>query len=234
MGFCLFNNVALAAEYAVTKLGYKRVLIVDWDVHPGNGTQALHYYNPQVALISLQQHPLWCHTGWFTEDGAGEGKGYNVNVPLPAGTGDQGYLSAWTQIVRPVALEYEPDLILLSAGYDAHKLDPVGGQKVSTTGFARLTAGLLELSRLTGAKVIGFLEGGYNPQALAESVVATLRVLTTDSEQQLAQVTRVLVPYEDTGITGDQSPWLVETYIEAIRRHYAQYWRSLRTQSRAA
>jgi acetoin utilization deacetylase AcuC-like enzyme len=234
MGFCIINNIALAARYARNQLGYKRVLIIDWDVHHGNGTQEIFYDDPSVCFISLHQFPFWPpNSGWFTEDGKGEGKGYSVNIPLPGGTGDRGYLLAWDKVALPVALEYKPELILVSAGYDAHQLDPLGQQQITTVGFAMLSQRLFELSQMTGAKVVGFLEGGYNKRALSESVVATLRFLSADSPQRL---TEVHDSYQAPGlpvglemVTGDRNPDQVNEHIESVSRHYAQYWHCLRS-----
>jgi acetoin utilization deacetylase AcuC-like enzyme len=233
MGFCIINNIALAARYATQKLGYQRVAIIDWDVHHGNGTQEIFYRDSSVCFISFHQYPFWPYsTGWYTEDGEAEGKGYNINIPLPAGTGDRGHAYAWDQVVMPICLEYRPDLILLSAGYDAHLLDPLGQQQITTAGFAVLSQKLLELSNLTDAKVVCFLEGGYNKRALAESVVATLRVLSAETPSRLDEVH---ASYTASGvqpmlkpISPDHSPQMVDEQVDEVRRHFAQYWRSLR------
>ena len=230
MGFCLFNNIAVTARYAQAKLGYKRVAIIDWDVHHGNGTQEIFYNDPSVCFISFQQFPFWPpNSGWYTDDGAQEGKGYNINIPLPAGTGDRGYLAAWDKIVLPICLSYEPDLILLSAGYDAHLMDPLGGQQISTIGFAMLSQRLLDLSQMTQAKVVCFLEGGYNKRALSESALATMRVLSAESPSRLAEVhVSYIIPGTVAGlepVTNDSNPTLVDERIQTIRQHLAQYWR---------
>jgi acetoin utilization deacetylase AcuC-like enzyme len=229
MGFCLFNNIAVAARYAQSKLAYNRVAIIDWDVHHGNGTQEIFYNDPSVCFLSFQQYPFWPpDSGWYTEDGAQEGKGYNINIPLPAGTGDRGYLAAWDKIVRPVCLSFQPDLILLSAGYDAHIMDPLGGQQISTIGFAMLSQRLLDLSQMTQAKVVCFLEGGYNKRALSESVVATMRVLSSEDQSRSADVhVSYIVPGTFAGlepVTNDSNPNLVDERIQAIRQHLAKYW----------
>lgn len=232
MGFCILNNIALAARYAKQQLGYKRIAIIDWDVHHGNGTQEIFYQDPSVCFVSSHQYPFWPNTGWFTEDGEKEGKGYNINIPLPAGTGDRGYLAAWERIVMPVCFEYQPDLILLSAGYDAHQMDPLGHQQITTAGFATLSQKLLELSKHNGAKVVGFLEGGYNKRALADSVVATLRVLSAESATRLEEVhDSYLTTDQAAGVaptSNDLQPNAVDEQIEATRKHFAQYWQSLR------
>lgn len=233
MGFCFFNNIAVAARHAQRKLGFKRIMIIDWDVHHGNGTQAIFYDDPSVLFVSFHQYPFWPpDSGWYTEDGVGDGKGFNINIPLPAGTGDRGYLSAWDAIVKPVCLSFKPDLILLSAGYDAHQLDPLGQQRISTAGFAMLSQRLLDLSLLTGAKLVCFLEGGYNVKSLSDSAVATMRVLNTSSAEENADVhVSYLVPGAASGadaITDDRSPSLVDERISEVRSHFAKYWPELR------
>jgi acetoin utilization deacetylase AcuC-like enzyme len=178
MGFCLFNNVAVAARYAQKNLGFKRIFVIDWDVHHGNGTQDMFYKDPSVFFVSFHQFPFWPpDSGWYTQDGDGDGKGYNLNIPLPAGTGDRGYLRAWDELLKPICLEYKPDLIMLSAGYDAHQFDPLGQQQITTCGYGLLTQRLLELSQATNAKIVGFLEGGYNTKSLSEAVITTMGVL---------------------------------------------------------
>ena len=233
MGFCLFNNIAVATCYARRKLGLKRVLIVDVDVHHGNGTQSAFDEDPGVCFMSLHQYPLFPpNSGWYTEDGTGEGQGFSLNIPLPEGTGDRGYLSAFDRLVSPVCLEYKPQLIMVSAGYDAHKNDPLACQQISTRGYALLFQRLVDLSLPTGAKIVCFLEGGYNTKALSESVLATMRVLSGSSnKEETGAHIPYLVPGGTAGqelITGDQSPHLVDERVNDVRRHFSQYWQSLR------
>lgn len=232
MGFCLFNNIALTARYAQKKLGYHRILIIDWDVHHGNGTQAAFYGDPTVLFISLHQFPFWPpNSGWYAEDGKDEGKGYNVNIPLPAGTGDRGYLKAWQELVRPLAIEFQPDLILLSAGYDAHLADPLAQQGISTPGYAELSRKLLGLALEMDRKIVAFLEGGYNTKALSESVLATMRVLNADSLEEARTVTAAGEPEQRAGeqaLTGDAEPALVDERIQEVRGHFSRYWQALR------
>jgi acetoin utilization deacetylase AcuC-like enzyme len=218
MGFCLFNNIAVAARYAQKKCGFKKIFIIDWDVHHGNGTQDLFYDDPTICFLSLHQYPFWPGTGAISEDGRGDGKGFNINIPMPEGSGDRGYLAAFDQIVKPICLEFQPDLILVSAGYDAHKNDPLGGQKISTSGFAMLSQRLSDLSDQTGAKVVCFLEGGYDVNALSASAIATMRV-------------SYLIPGTASGldpITNDDRPHQVDEQIAAVRKHFAPYWHSLK------
>jgi len=235
MGFCLFNNIALAARYAQKKLGFKRIFIIDWDVHHGNGTQDMFFADPSVFFVSFHQYPFWPpNSGWYSEDGVGDGKGYNMNIPLPAGTGDRGYLAAWDRLVKPVCQEYKPDLIMLSAGYDAHQFDPLGQQLISTSGYALLSQKLLELAGATNTKVVGFLEGGYNTKSLSEAVIATMEVLNSGQTADMSSLSTLAgkqssLPVELLKpVTGDRSPHLVDDRIHEVRRYFASYWKSLR------
>lgn len=228
MGFCLFNNIAVAARYAQQTLGMKRILIIDWDVHHGNGTQALFYKDPSVLFISMHQYPFWPNTGWFTEDGADEGKGYTINIPLPRGTADKGYVAAWDAIVNPVALEFQPELILVSAGYDAHQSDPMGEMEISSMGFAVLSQRLAQLAQATNAKVACFLEGGYDTQALAESVLATMQVLNADDPLNLSLRIGSVSQEKLEPVSFDDNPYVVEERVADVKNHFKEYWKSLK------
>ena len=164
--------------------------------------------------------------------GRGPGKGFNVNIPLPAGTGDRGYLHAWDQIVKPISLQYQPDLILLSAGYDAHSMDPLGQQRISTSGYAMLAQRLMDLSWQTNTKVAAFLEGGYNIQSLADSALATMRVFNADGAEESADVhVSYLIPGSAEGsdpITQDEVPQQVDERVLKVRKHFSSYWQSLK------
>jgi acetoin utilization deacetylase AcuC-like enzyme len=178
LGFCLLNNVAIAAQHAVTQYGLERVLIVDWDVHHGNGTQAIFDERSDVLLYSTHQYPFYPGTGAAKEMGTGPGEGYTVNVPLPAGVGDAGYVRLFIETLVPLARRYRPELILISAGYDAHLADPLGGMAVTVAGFAelaRIVRGLAD--ELAEGRVAAVLEGGYDTDALAKSVLATIAML---------------------------------------------------------
>ncbi len=178
MGFCLYSTIAIAA-LACRDL-CPRIAILDWDVHHGNGTQDCLYDDGGTLFISLHQSPFYPGTGHLDETGAGAGEGLTANLPLPAGCGDPEYLAAYFRVVRPLLRRYDPHLILVSAGYDAHSKDPLGGMKVSTEGFAQLAALVEEDARETSAKgrLVGFLEGGYDLAGLSSSVIATLEVWT--------------------------------------------------------
>ena len=179
MGFCLFNNVAVAAR-AIQAVGAakaapnRRVLIVDWDVHHGNGTQHSFWEDPTVLYFSTHQFPFYPGTGAIDEIGGGAGRGFTVNVPLPAGCGDAEYLAAFDRVLLPVAREFAPDLVLVSAGYDAADGDLLGSMRISPDGYAQLTQRLLGLA---GGRVVLALEGGYNLDAIARSAEASLRAL---------------------------------------------------------
>lgn len=180
MGFCLFNNAALGAEYALKRHGLKRVLIMDYDVHHGNGTQHAFYDRSDVFYISTHRYPFYPGTGARREEGAGEGRGYTRNIPFSGGEGDHEYLMAFDREVLPVAEDFAPELVIVSAGYDAHELDPLGGMNVTAEGFARMTEGLRRVARKTaGGRILLVLEGGYSLKGLADSVRASLMALTT-------------------------------------------------------
>ncbi len=175
MGFCLFNNVAIAAEYAKEQYGLKRILIVDWDLHHGNGTQRAFYNDPAVLYFSSHQYPYYPGTGSFDEVGSGAGEGFTVNAPFPHGFGDQEYLDVYATILTPVALEYEPELVIVSAGFDPYFRDPLGGMRVTGDGFGGLTSIVRGIAKKTcGGKVLIALEGGYSPDGLREGVRAVL------------------------------------------------------------
>jgi acetoin utilization deacetylase AcuC-like enzyme len=175
MGFCLFNNAALAAAYALEHHRMERVLIVDWDVHHGNGTQEIFWDEPRVLYVSLHQFPFYPGTGRFDEVGDGDGRGFTVNIPLPGGCGDDEWTAAFRRVVEPIAHAFKPQLVLVSAGFDAHAQDPLGGMRVTEQGFAGMADSLLAIAREhAGGRLIAALEGGYDVDALSKSVEAVL------------------------------------------------------------
>lgn len=179
MGFCIFNNAAIAAAYARERYGLKKVLIVDWDLHHGNGTQRAFFYDPEVLFFSTHQYPHYPGTGDMDEVGIGKGEGYTVNVPLPAGFGDAEYTAIYREILLPIALEYGPELVIVSAGFDPYIKDPLGGMRLSTDGFAAMTTIVKEIAdRTSGGRLILSLEGGYNPEGLRGGVRAVINALT--------------------------------------------------------
>jgi acetoin utilization deacetylase AcuC-like enzyme len=182
MGFCLFNNVAIAARYALAEYELERLLIIDFDVHHGNGTQETFYEDPQVLYISIHQSPFYPGTGNIEEIGSGTAKGTTVNIPLPAGCGDAEYLAVFEQVIIPVVTRFSPRLILVSAGFDAHQAEGLAYMKVSTTGFSRIAAIIKGLAdKFCNSNLILTLEGGYNTETLATSIIAIFRVLLTDT-----------------------------------------------------
>ena len=175
MGYCLLNAVAVGAVHARRTLGLDRVLVVDWDVHHGNGTQHAFEKDPSVLFFSMHQYPHFPGTGHFTETGIGPGEGYTVNAPMPKGCGDEAYAELMASLLGPVAGQFKPDLILVSAGFDSHRDDPLGAMTMTCAGFAGLTRILMDLARdLCRSRLVLCLEGGYHHQALAESVLSVL------------------------------------------------------------
>jgi acetoin utilization deacetylase AcuC-like enzyme len=172
MGFCLFNNAAVGARYAQRRRGVGRVAILDWDVHHGNGTQHLFEDDPSVLYISLHQYPFYPGTGAAAERGRGEGEGLTVNIPLPAGTGEDEYRSAFVERVVPALREYAPGLLIISAGFDAHRDDPLADMRLTDTSYRELTLLVAGI-----APLVSVLEGGYNLAALSVSVGEHLRAL---------------------------------------------------------
>ncbi len=190
MGFCLFNNIAIAVQHALKKHKMEKVAIIDFDVHHGNGTQEAFYNNPQVLYISTHQYPHYPGTGTVSETGSGTAEGTTVNIPLPGGSGDDEYRRVFEQIIVPATRRFHPELILVSAGYDLHWKDRLAMMEVSTAGFAEMVRAIKGLAdELCHGKTVITLEGGYNLKALATSVKATFDVLLgkSDIEDPLGQ-----------------------------------------------
>ncbi len=177
MGFCFFNNIALAAEHLL-RGGLERVAIVDWDVHHGNGTQEMFYRRSDVLYISVHQSPLYPGTGTLDEIGTGQGRGFTINVPLPAGAGDEHLVRAHRQIILPALRAYQPQFVLISAGYDGHWRDPLAGFRLTTDAYYRVMRMTVETTQeVCGGRVCVCLEGGYNHRALAGGVAKTVLAL---------------------------------------------------------
>ena len=210
MGFCVFNNVAIAAKHAQQRFQLKRILIIDFDVHHGNGTQKAFYTSPEVLYLSVHQSPHYPGTGSIDEVGKEEGEGFTVNVPMPPGMGDAEYLRVFSDIVVPVGQEFAPELVLVSAGFDAHGDDPLGGMNVTRQGYAAMTGEILRLARSTCAgRAVFVLEGGYHLGALEKSIVSVLAVMSGERPS--------------TDDPGDAAPELVRD----TRKAHSPYWKSL-------
>jgi len=214
MGFCLFNNLAIAARYALSKYKLERIAIIDFDVHHGNGTQDIFYDEPRVLYISAHESPLYPGTGSMEETGSGDGEGTTINIPLPAGSSDTEYLEAFDQVIVPAVRRFAPQLVLVSAGYDPHWLERLAMMEVSVTGFARMTEIIKGLAdELCDGRLIFALEGGYPLDSLAASVRATFDVLlgNTGIEDPLGQ------PQPGFKMRGFEPPDIT-SLIEQIKR----------------
>jgi acetoin utilization deacetylase AcuC-like enzyme len=222
MGFCLFNNVAVAAEHALRSRGLERVLIVDWDVHHGNGTMHSFYDSSRVHYFSVHQYPHYPGTGLSEETGRGGGAGHTVNVPFPSGQGDDEYLAAFHRVLVPIALEYRPELILVSAGFDTHETDPLAGMAVTNEGFSEMTRTIVRISReCCPGRIVLALEGGYNLEALGQGISSVLAALLAEEAP-------------GTGHDADESGSAVRSIHPAAERAIAatlaaqgEFWKSL-------
>ncbi len=209
MGFCLFNNIGIGAAHLIKKHGLKRVLVVDWDLHHGNGTQNSFYESPEVLYFSTHQFPHYPGTGHWDEVGEGKGEGFTVNVPLRAGKTDGDYLHIFQQILRPITSEFKPEFILVSAGFDVYEGDPLGGMQITKQGFSAMAAELLDLAaQFCQKRLLCALEGGYDLQGLHDGVEQVLHQLAGEASkpsiepsispttaQELAPVTKIQKKY---------------------------------------
>ncbi len=214
MGFCFFNNVALCARYAAKKHGLSRILIVDWDEHHGNGTEDVFYDDSSVLYFSAHRYGSFPDTGRLSLAGEGPGEGYNINVPLPRKSNDDDYEYVFRQILQPLACEFKPQLVLVSAGMDTHAKDYIGQMNMSGAGYARLAAVVLEIAgRHCGGASVFALEGGYRPEALAEGVLAVINTLVNwdlNGERQ---------PGADLPVRK-----AVKKAVEGVRKTHGRYW----------
>ena len=216
MGFCLFNNVAIAAMYARKDLGLERILIADWDVHHGNGTQHSFEGDDSILYFSTHQYPLYPGTGSYGETGSGKGIGYTVNVPLPTGYGDGDYVSIFDKVLKPVALEYKPDLILVSAGFDIYYRDPLGSMNVTPEGFAGLTRLLMNIAdECCEGKLVITLEGGYHINGQRESVKAVLEELTGIRKTSISK------------LISSANKSIVDFAIKPVLDNHMDFWKGL-------
>lgn len=177
MGFCLFDNVAVAAAWAIAELGMRRVFILDWDVHAGNGTAEIFRFRRDVLFACIHQHGLFPGTGALRDAGSGPGTGYTLNLPVPAGSGEELWVALLERAVLPLAERFEPELVLVSAGFDAHEADPLAGCRLRTGTFGEMAARVRALAQRAGVPLGVVLEGGYNRAVLADCVCATLPAL---------------------------------------------------------
>jgi acetoin utilization deacetylase AcuC-like enzyme len=186
MGFCLFNNVAVAAAHAIAACGAERVLVLDWDVHHGNGTESIFYSSSDVLYASIHQSPLYPGTGAATDLGSGEGQGYTANFPVPPGSGPDEFLALVQHLVAPIAREWRPGLLCISAGYDAHRDDPLASCELDDAAYWDMAATMRDLAGELGVPLLICLEGGYSLAALARSVVATLDAISGEGDPRVA------------------------------------------------
>ncbi|MFH1488228.1 MAG: histone deacetylase [Pseudomonadota bacterium] len=216
MGFCLINNVAVGARVAQETLDIGRILIVDWDLHHGNGTQHAFEEDPSILYFSTHQYPSYPGTGSLQEVGRGKGEGFTVNVPLSAGCGDGEYAGFFEKILKPVAFEYKPEFVLVSAGFDIYREDPLGGMKVSPRGFAGLTRSLMDIAdECCGGKMVITLEGGYHVRGQKESVKRVLNELSGISRTDPAEIMKEAVP------------GVLQQVIQSVGNVHRRYWKNL-------
>ena len=209
-GFCLFNNIAICAEHARQALGLERILIIDWDLHHGNGTMHSFWDRKDVLYMSTHQYPFYPGTGALQDVGQGDGEGHTISVPLPGGMGDHEYAAIFRDVFAPIAAAYKPDLVLISAGFDTLSTDPLGSMRMSPEGYGTLTKQILDMAQATASgKVVITLEGGYDVAAQAVAVENVLKVL-------LGEIEPPPVP-EGQGLVGP--------IVEAVRKIQSPYWK---------
>lgn len=214
-GFCLFNNIAIAAEHLIRNRGVKRVAVVDWDVHHGNGTHNSFYKRSDVLYCSTHQFPFFPGSGRYEELGSGAGEGYSLNIPLRAGADDRDYYLLYQHGIVPVLEEFNPDFLLISAGMDIHHSDLIGGMKLTSGGVSQLARLLIDgANRLCDGKVCLFLEGGYDLDALSECTVQTIKILQDDSKGPQA-------PDYDLGDS------IARSYLGQCQKALGKYWKCL-------
>ncbi len=217
MGFCLFNNVAVGARYAQEYHDLERIFIIDWDLHHGNGTQHSFEEDSSILYFSSHQYPYYPGTGANHEVGRGAGEGFTVNVPLQMGYGDGEYAGIFEKVVKPIALEFDPDLILVSAGFDIYEKDPLGGMAVTPKGFAGLTRSILETAgQCCDGKVVLTLEGGYDLTGLRDSVKEVLKEMAGLSETNLKE------------IESKADPGALAHAINPVIQVHRRYWKILK------
>jgi acetoin utilization deacetylase AcuC-like enzyme len=213
MGFCLFNNLAVGAKYAQQKYGIKRILIFDWDAHHGNGIQEIFYSDPSVLYISFHQSPLYPGTGSIHEVGKGDGEGFTINLPLPQHASDQTYLKLFSETVLPIGIAFNPEIIMVAAGYDSHYLDPLASLGLDVYAFEKMTE---ELKKFSNNKLIISLEGGYNLDVLPKCIFSTISALSgmiPEVEEETLVFQKDFSEQEALGI------------FEEAKKIYRNYWK---------
>lgn len=217
MGFCLFNNIAIGAHYLLKNHHMQRVLIIDWDIHHGNGTQNAFYEMPEVLYFSTHQYPYYPGSGALQESGVQSGTGFTVNVPLSGGQGDYDYIKIFKEIVQPITEKYKPEFILVSAGYDIYCRDPLGTMNVTPDGFYMMASALKNMAAsYCGGKILFALEGGYNVEGVAESVKYTLQALTGSGTEH--------APDKDGQANQTHSGGSIDQIIAQVKKIHAVNW----------
>ena len=210
MGFCFFNHAAVGASHLLSR-GFERVLVIDWDVHHGNGTQNIFFDSPNVLFFSIHQFPFYPGTGSLNEIGKGQGEGYTVNVPVPAMLGDEDYNKIFDLTLMPVIEQYKPEFIMVSAGYDAYFIDPLGGMQITETGFAQFTRFVINAAeKYSDGKLVLLLEGGYNIPGLAN-----INKLVFEE----------LLDINHTEINVPEGADNIEFVIDGVNSSYSKYWK---------
>jgi acetoin utilization deacetylase AcuC-like enzyme len=216
MGFCIFNNIAIGARYAQKYLGLERIIIIDWDLHHGNGTQHSFEDDPSILYISTHQYPFYPGTGSYNETGTGKGEGFTINVPLSTGYRESDYVAIFERLLKPVALEFKPEMILVSAGFDIYERDPLGGMRVTSEGFAGIMAFLMSIADLCcNGKIVIALEGGYHIKGQRDSVKSVLKELAGIKKTNIMDLIK----------KADEAR--VDFALKPVLAIHKRYWKSL-------
>ncbi len=214
MGFCLFNNVAVAARYALVRYRLNRVMVVDWDLHHGNGTERIFYEDDRVLFLSVHQSPAYPGTGWIGDVGWGRGEGYSINIPVPPGTGDEAYWHIFERVVLPVAERFAPELVLVSAGMDGHFRDPIGGLMLTSRGYAKMAWALMQIAQeYSQGRLVFILEGGYDLEGLGSSL-ASVAAAVTGLKYEVGEEVPVF-PWDEAAFS---------SRLEHVIRRHAAMW----------